>query len=127
MFERLRIIFLFYGVFFCRYTGKELSSYCRSPITPMTALCKGEIIPPSHFMTSYVQQNRRSYQGTAIIGPAAAAVSADQIESLNCRRKNRSAEYPTSSLPKGSIKREATEIFSKDRASKVILDSILFL
>lgn len=92
----------------------------------MTALCNGEIIPPSHFMTSYVQQsrqNRRSYQTT---------IRPDQIESRRHRLQNRIAAVPEGknylpSLPKGSIKREATEIFSKDQASKVILDSILFL
>ena len=107
-------------VYLFRYTGTELASFCRSPITPMTSLsCSGDAQAQSCFMTSYFRPSRRDLQN----------------ENFHPNLDNRNRTFPFSSpssksrSPSTTTRRglRTSEIFTKDDASKAIYDSILFL
>ena len=104
-----------------RYTGTELASFCRSPITPMTSLsCSGDAQAQSCFMTSYFRPSRGDLKN----------------ENFQPNLNNRNRTFPLSS-PSSKSRSPSTattrrglrtsEIFTKDDASKAIYDSILFL
>ena len=108
-------------IYIFRYTGTELASFCRSPITPMTSLsCSGDAQAQSCFMTSYFRPSRGDLQ------------SENFLPNLNNRNRTFPLSSPSSKSrsPSTATTRRGlrtSEIFTKDDASKAIYDSILFL